>query len=462
MDQMLNNIPSDMPVVVYGWTGQHSSAVVTYLNLLGYQAYNLNFGANALFYDSLTTHKWDPNSQGDFELGYGYPPNETFNTIANALLDYVNDSADCPGLIRATDLMDHLEFFTVIDLRSQTSFAEGHIPGAYNSSLATLLDDVGVSIPIDKPLVLVCYSGQVSGHAAIALEMVGYEDTHSLKWGMSSWNSTLDVWSSHIGDELVNPETTGNNGELTMQNFPALSGETVESRVSTMLASGFKGIDYSLVQEYPDEFFIINYFGEADYLGEGSFGSPGHIPGAYQFTPYASMGIDQMLGNIPTDRPVVVYGWTSQFSSQITAYLNMLGYDAYSLKWGGNGLFHSELLGHNWGPYAMNDFPLEDLSPVPDADQFLLTHLGNHPNPFNPSTTITFGLKESAPTTLRIYDLTGRLIRTLVNGEVQSAGAHQYVWRGKNDNGQNVASGTYLYRLDAGTSTESRSLMLLK
>ena len=92
-----------------------------------------------------------------------------------------------------------------------------------------------------------------------------------------------------------------------------------------MLTEGFKGISYPDIQGNLDDYFIINYFGEADYLGMGSSGVPGHIPGAFQFTPYASMGIDQMLNNIPADMPVVVYCWTGQHSSAVVAYLNMLG-----------------------------------------------------------------------------------------------------------------------------------------
>jgi rhodanese-related sulfurtransferase len=64
---------------------------------------------------------------------------------------------------------------------------------------------------------------------------------------------------------------------------------------------------------------------------------------------------------VPTDMPVVVYCWTSQTSSQVAAYLNMLGYDAYSLKFGSNNLFHTDLTAHKWT--AGSDFPLE-VTPV--------------------------------------------------------------------------------------------------
>ena len=359
IEQMLPNIPTDMPVVVYCWTGQHSSQVTAYLNMLGYEAYSLKFGSNGLFYDDLTAHKWGAGAQNDFALEVGYAPSDAFETIATSLLDYVNDSADCPGVMSAADLYDNLDMWTVIDIRSAAHYDEGHIEGAYNSSLGTLRADVeSGDIPSDLPFIVACYTGQAAGHAKIALEMMGYEDTKSLLWGMSSWSPTTDSWTGNIGNNLDAAETDANNGELTWHAYPELTGETLDARVDAMLAAGFKGTSFTAIEDYLGDYFVINYFGEADYLGEGDYGVPGHIPGAYQFTPFQSMDIDQMLGNIPTDTPVVVYCWTGQHSSQITAYLNMLGYEAYSLTFGSNSLFHDDLTGHKWSAAQQNDFPL--------------------------------------------------------------------------------------------------------
>ncbi|MBD3222323.1 DUF2271 domain-containing protein [bacterium] len=63
---------------------------------------------------------------------------------------------------------------------------------------------------------------------------------------------------------------------------------------------------------------------------------------------------------------------------------------------------------------------------------------------------------------LRVHDLRGRLVRTLVSGEQRSAGQHQVIWRGTDDAGRQVASGTYLYRLEAGGEVQSRRMVLLK
>ncbi len=360
-DQMLNTLPTDMPVVVYCWTGQHSSQVTAYLNMLGYDAYSLAFGVNSLFHDELTAHKWTADIANDFPLEVGMPPGATFQAVADDLLDYVNDSGDCPGIIGAQALNDNLVDYTVIDIRAQDDYDAGHIPGAYHSSFGTILDDLVGTIPDDKPYVVVCYSGQSAGHVKIAMEMMGYEDTYSLGFGMSSWNSSLaGSWNNNVANLLGNPETTDNNDDLTFQGYPTLAdGTTVADQVEAMLAAGFKAQRYADIMDNLGEYHIVNYHALADYLGEGTSGVPGHIPGAFQYTPYQSLGYDQMLGTLPTDMPVVVYCWTGQHSSQVTAYLNMLGYDAYSLAFGVNSLFHDQLTAHKWTADIANDFTLE-------------------------------------------------------------------------------------------------------
>ena len=80
----------------------------------------------------------------------------------------------------------------------------------------------------------------------------------------------------------------------------------------------------------------------------------------------------------------------------------------------------------------------------------------NHPNPFNPSTTIRYSIPKSSQVILTIYDLIGREITTLVN-EAQASGEYSVIW-----NGQDHPSGIYLCRLMAGNFTETRKLLLQK
>jgi hypothetical protein len=85
----------------------------------------------------------------------------------------------------------------------------------------------------------------------------------------------------------------------------------------------------------------------------------------------------------------------------------------------------------------------------------------NYPNPFNPLTTIRYSVKNRDAVTLRIYDVTGRLVRTLLN-EIKEPGAYTIVWNGHNDRGTRVSSGIYFYRLAAGNFMQTRKMVLMR
>ena len=85
----------------------------------------------------------------------------------------------------------------------------------------------------------------------------------------------------------------------------------------------------------------------------------------------------------------------------------------------------------------------------------------NYPNPFNPATTITFDLPKDVRVRLEIFDVAGRLICTLID-EPKEAGSHQVVWNGQDDTGNTVASGLYIYRLQAGDFVQSRKMLFMK
>ena len=85
----------------------------------------------------------------------------------------------------------------------------------------------------------------------------------------------------------------------------------------------------------------------------------------------------------------------------------------------------------------------------------------NYPNPFNPSTTIKYDLPVQSRVLLRIYDVLGREVRTLVDGP-EVAGSKSVQWDGKNGSGTQVATGMYIYKLEAGKFTRSLKMLFLK
>ena len=85
----------------------------------------------------------------------------------------------------------------------------------------------------------------------------------------------------------------------------------------------------------------------------------------------------------------------------------------------------------------------------------------NHPNPFNPSTLIRYSVPAASGVTLRIYDVSGRVVRTLADSN-HPAGDYERAWDGRDEHGTAVAAGVYFYRLSTGAQTLTRKMILVK
>ncbi len=117
---------------------------------------------------------------------------------------------------------------------------------------------------------------------------------------------------------------------------------------------------------------------------------------------------------------------------------------------------------------AIDDFSIETFSgtalsaleDTPEVSSPVILRQ-NHPNPFNPTTTIVFSLPKSANTELAVYTIDGRRVATLVS-EVLSAGQHRVSWDGHDQSGRPVASGAYFYRLNSGDSRLVKRMVLVK
>jgi hypothetical protein len=81
----------------------------------------------------------------------------------------------------------------------------------------------------------------------------------------------------------------------------------------------------------------------------------------------------------------------------------------------------------------------------------------NYPNPFNPVTKIKYELPRNINVTIKVYDLLGREVTTLINNEFRNAGNYEIEW-----NGSNYASGVYFYRIQAGDFTDVKKMVLIK
>ena len=85
----------------------------------------------------------------------------------------------------------------------------------------------------------------------------------------------------------------------------------------------------------------------------------------------------------------------------------------------------------------------------------------NYPNPFNPSTTISFDLPRETDVEITVYNIKGQKVKVLTNDHFEK-GTHSVIWNGKDNSNKSVASGIYFYKLSAGNETKVNKMLLLK
>jgi hypothetical protein len=123
----------------------------------------------------------------------------------------------------------------------------------------------------------------------------------------------------------------------------------------------------------------------------------------------------------------------------------------------------------NGEPEEYKLYANEDILPksTPPAEQITATvpiKFGleqNYPNPFNPSTKIAYQVAAPTEVKIQIYDLNGKLVRTLIS-EYKQPGSYTAIWNGRDRRGQIVASGVYLYRLTAGDFVDQKRMAFVK
>jgi rhodanese-related sulfurtransferase len=232
--------------------------------------------------------------------------------------------------------------YYVFDIRDAETFStKGHIKGAINVPLADVLTKAA-EVGKDKPIMVVCFSGQTAGRAVMALRLSGFPDATVMKFGMSYWNSEFDKWTSKIGDNAVGSANwnTDASATLPVNDFPmwettSTDGATIlADAVSAMLAKDWATSPADVLAT-PGDYNIYNFWSEGDYT------TFGHFTGAYQIQPI-SLASD-VVKAFPTSDDFLVYCFTGQTSSYTTAWLQVLGYNAKSILNGVNALSHTAL-----------------------------------------------------------------------------------------------------------------------
>lgn len=246
-----------------------------------------------------------------------------------AAKDYFTQVATNNNLISAKDvnmmLEDNPGATLVIDIRSEADFEAGHIEGSYHSTWAGL-GDVMDRIPLNRQIVVTCYSGQTAGQAIAALRLAGFSNVKSLTSGMNGWRGaglSTDATGS-------NPLSSRNSVSSPRTDEEQVLWDAVKAYFKSVATDGNKFITsqdlYDTLQTNPRAFTVIDIRGQEDF-------DAGHIEFS-TFSPWGQFG--NLLDTLPKSGRIVVACFSGQTSGQTVGVLRTLGYDAYSLQGGIN------------------------------------------------------------------------------------------------------------------------------
>jgi rhodanese-related sulfurtransferase len=275
--------------------------------------------------------------------------------------DYVNSKV-FPSLIKASIVNESLgKNILIVDLRSTTQFAEGHIKGAVNKKFSELPSffETGIKpFEYDK-IILVSEDGQLSSYTTCLLRLMGYGNVYSMRWGMSAWNNRYaqEGWLKGVSGKYETKLENTVNERPSLNGMPDLKTglltgpEIGTARFRKLFEEGTADIFITTDEVFsnPQKYYIINLDRKDKY-------EDGHIPGAVRYKPEGTLGYTDEMASIPAGKPVVVYCGTGHNSGFATAYLRLFGYDAHTLKYGNNGFMYDKMVKQrtalSWLPFT--------------------------------------------------------------------------------------------------------------
>lgn len=298
---------------------------------------------------------------------------ETPKSEFELLVQYLEENGnfintEAPTLVLAEEIKDNLtnKKYLVIDTRSESWFAYGHIKNSVNVAPAELLNYFEKKITpanFDK-ITIVCYSGQAAAYFTSLLRLAGYNNAYSLKWGMSSWADEFaeKMWVKNSTNLYADKLQTTSNEMPAIGQLPILkTGKTDAKEILNERLKGAFAKPYSdfivktdSVFKNPSAFYIVNYVNEEKY-------NFGHIDGAVKYEPKASLSSATSLYTIPSDKKVLVNCSTGQSAAYVVAYLHLLGYDVSNLAYGSNSFMNKILVEKGWDGFSakeIKNFPI--------------------------------------------------------------------------------------------------------
>jgi hypothetical protein len=246
---------------------------------------------------------------------------------------------------------------------------------------------------------------------------------------LSQYSDGLHLMNDLCGTELVNSSYLEMTGGYE-------GGGMTSPQVGGFSEGLFEGIEFYVNSGCPS-------LADLDVLGATGIGIPALGYPDFEGSPYYAGIISQRENLQGADTRTEWFGF-SFFRIRNTEY----NYPA-----------RNDFLVRAWRSWLMGNAPDPDITG--DETPAVTALAGIYPNPFNPVTRVSFSLKEKGHVSLRIYDVSGRLVRVLVN-EIRDAGSYDTVWNGSNDGGRAAASGIYFCRMETKDYDRTLKMVLLR
>ncbi|MBN2259097.1 MAG: rhodanese-like domain-containing protein [Clostridiales bacterium] len=305
-------LPADQPIYVYCYTGQTANQVNATLNILGYDVKSIKYGWVLGISKTEGFEAYTEVESNDFATY------ETLNfnpEVMTAVEKYFSDlaTAEIPNNIISSEAASQLlndDNYYFLSIRQQADYDAGHIPGANNIPWSTNMTESFSTLPMDKKIIVNCYSGQTAGQTITVLRLLGY-DAVSIKSGM--------------GTSVTAPSGWANKGFETVTTISEAAAAVMNNKPDDSYMLG--AADAFLMIENQDDMFILD-------IRQNDVYSQGHLKGAVNvpWGPEFAASIEKL----PADKPVLVYCYSGQTAGQTVGVLNALGYDAKSIKYGWN------------------------------------------------------------------------------------------------------------------------------
>ncbi|MHB0914672.1 MAG: rhodanese-like domain-containing protein [Thermoleophilia bacterium] len=242
-------------------------------------------------------------------------------------------------------LADPAEKETVflLDIRSKEDFDKGHIEGAVQMDyLKWASADNMMMLPSDKKIIVICYSGNTAAQAVAGMRILGH-DAAALKGGMTGWEAGKGAGAitdlQAAGNAVVNEAPATEAAEAPSAEYKPLTAEEHEALMgpvneyfSTMQGGGINVISAADLKTKLDgaEKDSVTLL---DIRSAEDFTTVGHIEGAIN-VPFKAVAVPDNLSLLSKDKQVIVICYTGNTAAQAVTALNLLGYDAVSLKYG--------------------------------------------------------------------------------------------------------------------------------